>query len=80
MQLKGWKGKRNICGPKIREERNKRGDTQTQLCEELQDYGVDLNQKLLSNIELQKRHVTDYEFAALIRVLQVEPLDLLPLD
>lgn len=80
MQLKGWNGRRNICGPKIREERKKKGVTQTQLCDALRDYGVDLNQKVLSNIELQKRHVTDYELAALIRVLQVEPLDLLPLD
>lgn len=80
MKLNGWNGKRNVCGPMIRAERRKQGVTQTELCEQLRAYGVNLNQKVLSNIELQKRHVTDYEVAALIRVLQVEPLEFLSLN
>ncbi len=54
--------------------------TQTQLSELLKAYRIDLNQKVLSQIELQKRHVTEYEFVAIARALQVNPLDLVDLD
>ena len=67
MRLKGFDGQRNICGPKIKEERMKQKMTQTQLSELLKAYRIDLNQKVLSQIELQKRHVTEYEFVAIAR-------------
>ena len=80
MRLKGFDGQRNVCGPKIKEKRMKQKMTQTQLSELLKAYRIDLNQKVLSQIELQKRHVTEYEFVAIARALQVNPLDLVDLD
>ena len=80
MRLKGFYVQRNVCGPKIKEERMKQKMTQTQLSELLKAYRIDLNQKVLSQIELQKRHVTEYEFVAIARALQVNPLDLVDLD
>ena len=80
MKLKGFDGQRNVCGPKIKAERIKQKMTQTQLSELLKAYRIDLNQKVLSQIELQKRHVTEYEFIAIARVSQVDPLDLVDLD
>ena len=68
MRLKGFDGQRNVCGPKIKKERMKQKMTQTQLSELLKAYRIDLNQKVLSQIELQKRHVTEYEFVAIARL------------
>lgn len=80
MRLKGFDGQRNVCGPKIKEARMKQKMTQTQLSELLKEYRIDLNQKVLSQIELQKRHVTEYEFVAIAHALQVNPLDLVDID
>ena len=67
---------RNACGKKIREERKKQKLSQTELANLLKTYGVTLDQKAMSRIELQQRIVTDYELMAFANALQVNVVDL----
>ena len=46
----------------------------------LKAYGVLLDQKTMSRIELQLRLVTDFELMAFAKVLQVPITDLLEMD
>lgn len=67
---------RNICGRKIREERQKQKLSQTELASLLKEQDVIIDQKAMSRIELQQRIVTDYELMAFANVLQVNVVDL----
>lgn len=71
---------KNICGKRIREERQKQKLSQTELANLLKAYGVLLDQKTMSRIELQLRLVTDFELMAFAKVLQVPMTDLLEMD
>ena len=62
---------KNICGKKIREERQRQQLSQTELAASLKVYGVSLDQKAMSRIELQLRLETEYELMAYAKALQV---------
>ena len=71
---------KNICGKKIREERQKQQLSQTELAYLLKPYGVALYQKTISRIELQLRLVTDFELMSIAKVLHIPMVDLLELE
>jgi len=65
-------GKRNVTGRKIRELRLERGITQTQLANILVDqYGVRIDQKVISKIEIGDRQITDIELISFAKALDV---------
>ena len=77
MKFYSYKEKKNICGTQIREHRKKLGITQAELGARVQVYGVMLDQKAVSRIELLDRIVSDYELWALSQVLKLKMEDLL---
>ena len=70
MKFYSYKEKKNICGTQIREYRKKLGITQAELGARVQVYGVMLDQKAVSRIELLDRIVSDYELSAVPQVLK----------
>ena len=62
----------NICGIHVREARKKQKLSQDQLAARLQTEGLGVNQNSISRIETGKRIVTDFELAALAKVLNVD--------
>ena len=77
MKIYMYKGKKNACGQRVRELREKMKITQTEFAARLQICDVWLDQKAISRIELEDRIVSDYELWAMETVLQVDIKDLL---
>lgn len=77
MKIYAYHGKKNVCGQRVRELREKMKITQTEFAARLQICDVWLDQKAISRIELEERIVTDYELWAMATVLQVDMKDLL---
>ncbi len=71
MKIYKYHGKCNVCGQKIRDFRNSKGITQTQLAARLQVEGIDLEQVAVSRIETGDRVVADYELRAFAKVFHV---------
>lgn len=71
------KGRKNICGDRVREARQKKRFTQEALAAKLQIEGVTMERDSLSRIEIGTRFVTDYELKVLAKVLGVSSLWLL---
>jgi transcriptional regulator with XRE-family HTH domain len=68
----------NICGPRIKQIREKLGWQQVDLAAALNvDFRIKLEQSDISEIERQVRSVKDYELDAIARVLGVSPMWLL---
>ena len=78
MKLFMYKGRyKNVCGPKIRAARKMQQLNQTELAKLAEKYGVNVDQKAISRIELQLRIVTDYELMVFANILQIPLVDLL---
>lgn len=71
MKIYSYKGKKNLCGDKIREARLKQRLSQSDLAAKLQIEGVTLERDSISRIEIGTRFVTDYELKIFARVLRV---------
>ena len=54
-------GKRNLCGDRIREARQKRRLSQSDLCKLLQLRGIMVERDVISRMESGSRIVTDFE-------------------
>ena len=67
---------RNVLAGRLRQAREKRGWSQSDLARELQLRGWDAGRTLITKIELRERCVTDYELIVLARVLSVHLDDL----
>ena len=80
MKIYDFKGKKNICGSRVREAREQRKMTQTKLATQLQIYGVEIECNSISRIEAGTRFVSDYEIVALSKCLNVTPNWLLNLE
>ncbi len=80
MKIYDYKGKKNICGDRVREARQKQRISQADLAARLQVEGVILERDCISRIEIGTRFVTDYEIIVLAKVLRVSPLWLLCLE
>ncbi len=68
---------RNVIAKNLFYFRQKRELTQDQLAAKLQIMNVNIDQQMISKIELNKRIVTDYELACLCRALRVSLTDML---
>ena len=80
MKIYDYNGKKNICGDRVREARQKQRISQSDLAARLQIEGVTLERDCISRIEIGTRFVTDYEIIVLAKCLRVSPLWLLGLE
>ena len=72
MKIYTYKGKKNLCGDRIREARLKRRMSQSELAAKLQLEGITLERDSISRIEIGTRFVTDYELKVFAQILKVE--------
>lgn len=77
MKFYEYHGKRNICGDRIREARQKRRISQSDLCKLLQLRGVMVERDTISRMESGSRFVADFEAVVIAEVLEVPVLWLL---
>lgn len=80
MKIYDFNGKKNICGDKIRQARQKRRLSQSELAAQLQVAGVIMERDSVSRIEAGTRFVADYELKTLADILRVDVLWLLSSD
>ena len=80
MKIYDFNGKKNICGARVKEARKRLKLSQDNLAAKLQVEGVIIERDSVSRIEIGTRFVTDYEIAALCKVLSVSPAYLLGLE
>ena len=71
MKIYDYKGRKNLCGDRVREARARKKFTQADLAARLQVAGVIMERDSVSRIEIGTRFVTDYELAVLSDVLGV---------
>ncbi len=71
MKIYDYKGRKNLCGDRVREARARKKITQADLAARLQVAGVIMERDSISRIEIGTRFVTDYELAVLSDVLGV---------
>ncbi|MBQ7519449.1 MAG: helix-turn-helix transcriptional regulator [Clostridia bacterium] len=77
MKIYDYKGKKNICGERVRQARVLQHLTQSELAAKLQIEEVILERDSISRIEAGTRFVADFELLVLAKVLRVEPAWLL---
>lgn len=75
-----FKGKRNICGEKIREARRSLRLSQESLAAKLQTYGINIDRTSIGRIETGTRFVSDFELKIFAEVLGVSVNWLLDTD
>lgn len=66
-----FRGRRNICGDRIREARQRARLSQSDLCRALQLAGVTVERDVISRIENGSRFVADFEVVAVAEILDV---------
>ena len=71
MKIYDYKGRKNLCGDRVREARARLNITQADLAARLQVAGVIMERDSVSRIEIGARFVTDYELVVLSNVLGV---------
>lgn len=71
MKIYTYKGKKNLCGEKIRMARLNKRMTQSDLAAQIQIQGVTMERDSISRIEIGTRFVTDYELKIFSEVLGV---------
>ena len=77
MKIYDYNGKKNLCGNKVREARQKQRLSQSNLAARLQIEGIILERDSVSRIEAGTRFVADYELKVLANVLNVDVIWLL---
>ena len=71
MKIYDYKGRKNLCGDRVREARARLNITQADLAARLQVAGVIMERDSVSRIEIGTRFVTDYELSVLSDMLGV---------
>lgn len=71
MKMYDFRGRRNICGDRIREARQRAWLSQSDLCRALQLAGVTVERDVISRIENGSRFVADFEVVAVAEILDV---------
>lgn len=71
MKIYDFAGKKNVCGEKVRESRQKKKLSQADLAARLQINGIMIERDSISRIEIGTRFVADYELMALSDILGV---------
>lgn len=72
MKIYDYNGKKNICGDRVRQARQKQRMSQSDLAAKLQVAGVTMERDSVSRIEIGTRFVADYELKILAEILQVD--------
>jgi len=80
MKIYDYKGKKNLCGDRVREMRQKRRMSQSDLAAKLQLEEIVLERDSISRIESGTRFVADYELVILAKVLKTDILWLLGMN
>ena len=80
MKIYDFNGKKNISGDRIREARQKKRLSQTDLAAPMQVAGIVIERDSHSRIEIGTRFVPDYELPVFARILDVPVTWLLGLD
>lgn len=80
MKIYDYHGKKNVCGDRVRDARQKQRLTQEDLAAKLQIAGVIMERDSVSKIEIGTRFVTDYELMVLSKVLDVSMQWLVGID
>lgn len=71
MKIYDFAGKKNVCGEKVREARQKKKLSQADLAAKLQINGIMIERDSVSRIEIGTRFVADYELMVLSDILGV---------
>ena len=71
MKIYDYNGKKNISGDRIREARQKKRMSQTDLAARMQVEGILIERDSISRIEIGTRLVPDYELPVFSKVLNV---------
>ena len=71
MKIYDFNGRKNCCGDRVREARQKLRLSQTDLAARLQIEGVIMERDSVSRMEKGTRFVADYEVVTLAKVLHV---------
>lgn len=74
MKIYDYKGRKNLCGDRVRTIRMRKRITQEELAARMQVEGVTIERDCISRIEMGSRFVADYELKVLSRILGV-PID-----
>ena len=80
MKIYDWNGKKNICGNRVHEARQRLRMTQSDLAAQLQVAGIIMERDSVSRIEIGTRFVADYELLILAKCLKVSPAWLLGIE
>lgn len=80
MKIYDYKGRKNICGNRIREARTRQRLSQTALAARLQIEGVILERDCISKAENNARIITDYEARAFAKALGVSVVWLMEIE
>ena len=72
-----YNGNKNVTGKRLKALRDKRDLTQGELAAKMQTMGFVLDQQAISNIENNKRTVTDFELAGFCKALRCSEKELL---
>lgn len=80
MKIYDYNGKKNLCGDKVRQARQKQRISQSDLAARLQVAGVIIERDSISTIEAGTRFVADYELKVIAEVLKVDIMWLLSPD
>lgn len=71
MKIYDYKGRKNLCGNRVKEARVRLKINQADLAARLQVAGITMERDSVSRIEIGTRFVTDYELVVLAKVLGV---------
>lgn len=77
MKIYNFDGQKNICGQKVKEEREKKDMKQKDVATQLHLRGIVLDDTAISKIESGNRLVTDYEIKALADIFRITSDELL---
>lgn len=77
MKIYDYNGRKNLCGDKVRESRQRMRLSQSDLAARLQVKGIIIERDSISRIESGTRFVADYELKAIAEVLSVDIMWLL---
>ena len=80
MKIYDYNGKKNLCGDRVRQARQKIRLSQSDLAARLQIAGVIIERDSISRIEAGTRFVADYELKALAQILGIDVMWLLSED
>ena len=77
MNRTNYKGKKNVIAMQLKLMRVRKNVTQQELAARMQVLGTSVDQQAISNIENNKRLVTDYELACFCKALRCTERELL---